>query len=61
MLQASKTPADQTGASRVQLGSRTPPAFTLNAYRLQFLTSACAIRPELAAMLAALAFGGGAS
>jgi hypothetical protein len=33
---------------------------TLYAYRAQYLIGNCSVRPELAAMLAALAFGGGA-
>ena len=34
--------------------------FTLYAYRAQYLIGSYGIRPELAAMVAALAFGGGA-
>lgn len=35
-------------------------SFTLSAYRAQYLIGSYGIRPELAAMVAALAFGGGA-
>jgi len=34
-------------------------SITLSAYRAQYLVGNYAIRPELAAMVAALAFGGG--
>lgn len=33
-------------------------SITLSTYRAQYLIGSCGIRPELAAMLAALAFGG---
>jgi len=56
----SKTPAGGAGASRDLHGGRSHPLPTLDAYRAQFLTLAHAVRPELAAMLAALAFDGGA-
>ena len=35
-------------------------SLTLSTYRAQHLISTCGIRPELAAMMAALVFGGGA-
>lgn len=35
-------------------------SLTLSAYRAQYLIGSYGIRPELAAMVAALAFGGGA-
>ncbi len=35
-------------------------SITLSAYRAQYLIGSYGIRPELAAMVAALAFGGGA-
>lgn len=53
-------PAMDGRASRVSFGHWTPEALTLSAYRAQHLIAHCGIRPELATMLAALAFGGGA-
>lgn len=47
-------------ASRVSFGHWTPEALSLSALRAQHLIGAFGIRPELAAMIAALAFSGGA-
>lgn len=41
------------------VGASTEP-LTLSAYRAQYLIGSYGIRPELATMVAALAFGGGA-
>lgn len=60
MARTSKTPAVQAGASRDHLGGWSQSLPTLETYRAQFLTLAHAVRPELAVMVAALAFGGGA-
>lgn len=59
MPQTCKTPAVEAGASRDSCGGRSQPLSTLDAYRAQFLTAAFAVRPEMAVMVAALAFGGG--
>lgn len=59
MPQTSKTPAVQAGASRDGFAGASHPSSSLEAYRAQFLTLAYALRPEVAVMLAALAFGGG--
>lgn len=61
MPQTSKTPAVDAGASRDSCGGRSQSLLSLDAYRAQFLTAAYAIRPEMAVMLAAHAFGGGAA
>jgi hypothetical protein len=58
MPQTSKTPPVEGGASRVQLGGCSHPFPTVDTYRTQFLILAHAVRPEMAGMLAALAFGG---
>lgn len=55
-----KTPAVEAGASRDSFGGRSQTLPTVQAYQVQFLTMAHAVRPEWAAMMAALAFGGGA-
>jgi len=55
-----QNPGVQAGASRNRLGSRLHPSHTLSAYRAQHLISTYAMRPELAALVASLAFGGGA-
>ena len=60
MPQTCKTPAVEAGASRDSCGGRSQFLPSLDAYRAQFLTVAYAVRPEMAAMIAALAFGGGA-
>ena len=59
MTQTSKTPADKAGASRDGLDGASHLSSNLDAYRVQFLTLAYAVRPEVAVMLAAIAFGGG--
>lgn len=59
MRQKSETPLAATGgASCNQLAGclRDPP--TLSAYRAQHLIAEHGIRPELAAMVASIAFGG---
>jgi len=58
MPQTSKTPAGKAGASRDGLEGASHHCSNLGAYRTQFLTLAYALRPEVAAMLAAAAFGG---
>lgn len=55
-----KTPAVEAGASRDSCAGNSRFPHTLEAYQAQFLTCAYAVRPEMAAMLTALAFGGGA-
>jgi hypothetical protein len=57
MPQKCKTPAG-TGASRDSLAGLSRPCFSLQAYQAQILMAAHGVRPEWAAMLAALAFGG---
>lgn len=62
MHQTNKTPAGiagQTGASRDSFGGVSQFPFNLEAHRAQFLMLAYAVRPEIAAMLAVAAFGGG--
>lgn len=61
MPQTSKTPAVEAGASRDSCGRRSQSFYSLDAYRAQFLTAAYAVRPDMASMVAALAFGGGSS
>lgn len=61
MPPTSKTPAVEAGASRDSCGGRSHSLPTLDAYRVQFLTAAHAVRPDIAVMVAALAFGGGAA
>lgn len=56
-----KTPAGEAGASRDGFGGPSHSLPTVQAYQVQFLTLAHAVRPEWAAMVAALAFGGGAA
>lgn len=56
----SKTPAGEAGASRDRCGGWSQALPTLDAYRAQILIAAHAVRPEWAAMVAALAFDGGA-
>jgi hypothetical protein len=53
-----QNPAMQGGASRVLLPGVSHSFLSLDAYQAQFLALAHAVRPELVAMLAALAFGG---
>lgn len=59
MPQKSKTPAG-TGASRDSFAGLSLPLSTPNAIQAQFLIAAHHVRPEMAAMLAAAVFGGGA-
>lgn len=59
MPQKCKTPAG-TGASRDSFAGLSLPLSTPLAIQAQFLIAAHHVRPELAAMVAALAFGGGA-
>lgn len=54
-----KNPGVSTGA-RARLEVLSRPLFTLEAYQTQTLISAYAIRPELAVIIATLAFGGSA-
>lgn len=61
MPQKSKTPAGKAGASRDQIGVWSHPNPTVAALQVQTLILAHAVRPELAAMVAALAFGGQAA
>lgn len=61
MPQACKTPAVGAGASRDSCGGRSQSLSSLDAYQAQFLTLAYSVRPEVASMVAALAFGGGAA
>lgn len=53
----SKTSPVQGEASRDQLPGCSHSRPTVDAYRAQFLILAFAVRPETAAMIAALAFG----
>lgn len=59
MLQKSKTPAG-TGASRDSFADLSHSLSTPQVMQVQILIAAHHVRPELAAMVAALAFGGGA-
>ena len=59
MPQKSKTPA-VTGASRDSFAGLSRPLSTALTIQVQFLIAAHHVRPELAAMIAALAFGGDA-
>ena len=54
-----KTPAG-TGASRDSFAGLSLPLSNSHVIQAQFLIAAHNVRPELAAMVAALAFGGGA-
>ena len=58
MPQKSKTPAG-TGASRDSFAGLSHPLPTPVAMQAQFLIAAHHVRPEMAVMLAAVAFGGG--
>lgn len=54
-----ENPALKEGrASCVLFADWTHEALTVSSYRAQYLIGECGIRPELAAMIAALAFGG---
>jgi hypothetical protein len=59
MDRTSKTPPGKGGVMRDCFAGVSRDPSTLEAYQAQFLCLACAVRPEWAAMLAALAFGGG--
>lgn len=59
MPQKSETRAVEARASRNSCGGWFRDPLTLSAYRAQHLIAAYGLRPELAAMLAAVAFGGG--
>jgi len=54
----SKTPAGKAGASRDQIAVWSHSVPTVAALQVQTLILAYAVRPELAAMVAALAFAG---
>lgn len=60
MPQTCKTPAG-AGASRDSFAGLSHPLLTVLLMQAQFLIAAHHIRPELAVMLAALAYGGGAT
>jgi len=53
-----ENPTAKGRASRVSFGDWTQDALTLSAYRAQHLIGTFGLRPETAAMLAAIAFGG---
>lgn len=55
-----ENPTNKGRASRVSFADWTQEALTLSTYRAQHLIALYSIRPEMAAMFAALAFGGGA-
>ena len=59
MPQKSKTPAG-TGASRDSFAGLSRSLSNPSTIQAQFLIAAHHVRPELAAMVASLAFGGGA-
>lgn len=59
MHQKSKTPAG-TGASRDNFAGLSHSLFTPVPMQVQFLIAAHNVRPEVATMIAALVFGGGA-
>lgn len=59
MRQISETPAgSNAGVSCNHLGGCLHDPLTLSAYRAQHLIAEHGIRPDLAAMMASLAFGG---
>ena len=58
MTPTCKTPAGKAGASRDSLGGWSRFSDTVEAGRVQILIGAHHVRPELAVMLAALAWGG---
>lgn len=60
MDQTNETPAGSqlAGVSCNQLGGRLQQSLSLSAYRAQHLIAAHGIRPDLATMVASLAFGG---
>jgi hypothetical protein len=55
-----ETPTDEAGASRESLEGTSRDCFTLTTYRLQYLAARYALPVETAAIVAALAFAGGA-
>ena len=55
-----QNPGVEAGASRSQLGRCFREPLSLQTVQAQFLISSYHVRPELAAMVATLAFGGGA-
>lgn len=59
MAQKCETPR-KGGASRDKLAGGSRISLTLEAFQAQILITKTGVRPELAAMLATLAFGGGA-
>jgi len=59
MRQKCETPAGKAGASRNLLAGRFRYSLNSVAIQAQFLIAAHHVRPELAAMVAALALGGG--
>lgn len=61
MARNEKAPPAGTGEalSFDRLGSGSGFPLTLDRYRTQFVMTACHVRPELAAMVAGAAFGGG--
>lgn len=58
MPHKSEAPADRAGATRDLLGGWSRSLPTLQGYQAQILIAAHNVRPEMAAMIAALAFGG---
>lgn len=60
MPHKSETPHDG-GASRKRCGGCFRDPSSPRVLQAQFLIAACQVRPELAAMLAAVIFGGGAA
>lgn len=60
MAQTNETPAGSqlAGVSCNQLGGCLQESLTLSAYRAQHLIAAHGIRPDLAATVASIAFGG---
>lgn len=58
MAPKSKSPADKAGSSRDSLAGVSRAHLGWERYQAQFLALTYALCPELAAMLAALAFGG---
>lgn len=53
-----KNPTKKGRVSRVSFGDWTQESHTLSAFRTQYLIGVHGIRPELATLMAALAFGG---
>lgn len=59
MARTNETPAGKAGESRDMLGGWSLETLSPLPFQAQFLIVAHNVRPELASMLAALAFGGG--